>query len=54
MSQEPKATFELLPVDSIELDLQNPRIAKWLEIYNGAPTPEQIELALRSGGGKMM
>ncbi|HCI29859.1 MAG TPA: hypothetical protein DE117_06770 [Fervidobacterium sp.] len=52
MSQQPMATFELLPVDNITLDLKNPRIAKWLEIYEGTPTSEQIELALRSGGGQ--
>jgi hypothetical protein len=51
MTQQPIATFELLHIDSIVLDLKNPRIAKWLEIYEGVPSPEQIELALRSGGG---
>lgn len=52
MTQRPITTFELLPVDSIVLDIKNPRITKWLEIYEGAPSPEQIELALRSGGGQ--
>jgi len=52
MTQQPIATFELLHIDSIVLDLKNPRIAKWLEIYEGVPSPEQIELALRSGGGQ--
>jgi len=46
------AKYCMLPVDSIELDLQNPRIAKWIEMYEGTPTPEQIELALRSGGSQ--
>ncbi len=52
MSKPAGARFEMLDVDSIDLDLQNPRIAKWLEIYEGAPTSAQIELALRSGGGQ--
>lgn len=52
MSSEPKASFELLAIDSIELDIKNPRIAKWLEIYEGNPSTEQIVLALRSGGGQ--
>ena len=52
MTKQPSTTFDLLPVDSIVLDINNPRITKWLEIYEGAPSPEQIELALRSGGGQ--
>jgi hypothetical protein len=52
MNNKPEITFKLLPIDSIELDLKNPRIAKWLEIYEGVPNAEQIELALRSGGGQ--
>lgn len=52
MTKQLKATFKLLPIDSLVLDLQNPRIAKWLEMYKGTPSPEQVELALRSGGGQ--
>lgn len=52
MNNEQKASFELLSIDCVELDLKNPRIAKWLEIYEGEPSKEQIELALRSGGGQ--
>jgi len=37
-----------VPVLDIELDTENPRIRKWLEMYKD-PTPEQIYLALGSG-----
>ena len=42
-------TFEMLPIDQIELDLKNPRIAKWLEIYLDSPNDAQIALALQYG-----
>ena len=38
-----------VPVSEIELDRSNPRIRKFLEMYSGAPTPEQIFLALGAG-----
>ena len=38
-----------VPVDDIELDRSNPRIRKFLEMYEGEPTPEQIFLALGAG-----
>jgi len=40
-----------VPVSEIELDTANPRIALWLEIYEGTPSPEQVFLALHTGGG---
>ncbi len=42
-------TFENVPVADIELDRDNPRIRRFLEMYP-APTPEQIYLALGAGG----
>lgn len=41
-------TLELLPIESVELDKENPRIARFLEMYPDvdAITPEQIALAL--------
>lgn len=42
------ATLQSIPVMDIELDTENPRIRKWLEMYKD-PTPEQIYLALGSG-----
>ncbi len=44
-----QSKFQLLQVDEIELDLKNPRIARWLEIYGESPTSEQIALALGAG-----
>jgi ParB/Sulfiredoxin domain len=41
---------ELIAIDQIELDTRNPRIAKFLEIYSGEPTAEQIFIALGAGG----
>ena len=40
---------EFVPVDQIELDRSNPRIRKFLEMYSGEPTPDQIFLALGAG-----
>ena len=41
---------EFLRVDQIELDLSNPRIARFLEMYDAPPTPEQVFMALGAGG----
>lgn len=41
--------FERLPVDDIILDMKNPRIAKWVEMYGDDITPEQMALALGAG-----
>ena len=40
---------QMVPVEEIELDRSNPRIRKFLEIYDGEPTSEQIFLALGAG-----
>jgi hypothetical protein len=42
-------TFERLPVDDIILDMMNPRIAKWLEMYGDRISAEQMALALGAG-----
>src|ERR1051325_192044 len=42
-------THQLVPISEITLDKANPRIALWLEMYEGEPTPEQINLALGAG-----
>lgn len=44
-----KSSFHNLPIREIELDYQNPRIAKYIEMYGGPPTAEQIHLALGAG-----
>ncbi len=43
------AYFKMLPVDNIELDLKNPRIAQWVEMYGDKITPDQMALALGAG-----
>ena len=42
--------YELLPVDQVELDTRNPRIRRFLEIYdeNTKRTEEQIAFALNA------
>lgn len=43
---------QLVPVDDIELDFSNPRIARFLEMYSEEEiTPERIFLALGAAGG---
>jgi hypothetical protein len=45
----PEVRYENLPVEQIHLDMANPRIAKWVEMYGQNPTAEQISLALGVG-----
>ena len=42
-------SHQSVPVGDIELDRSNPRIRKFLEMYDDEPTPEQIFLALGAG-----
>ena len=41
--------FQMIPVESLTLDKANPRVARFLEIYTGPITNEQMELALGAG-----
>ena len=41
---------EFLKISEIELDLSNPRITRFLEMYDGEPTADQIFMALGAGG----
>ncbi len=43
------STFIQAPVELVELDKSNPRIAKFLEMYGEEITPEQMSLALGAG-----
>lgn len=43
--------FRFLPVADIQLDRFNPRIRRFLEIYPGEPTHDQVALALDVTGG---
>lgn len=45
-----QAKLTTLPVASINLDVENPRIKQFLEIYKGEITGEQIALALSDSG----
>ena len=38
--------FEMLPVDSVVLDPTNPRVARYIDMYDGVVTDEQMGLAL--------
>lgn len=40
---------QLVHVDELQLDIQNPRIRKWIEMYGDKPTAEQLYLALGAG-----
>jgi hypothetical protein len=42
--------LQSIAVDDIQLDKENPRIRKFLEMYGDDPTPEQFYLALGAGG----
>ena len=38
--------FEMLPVETLVLDASNPRVARYIEMYGGQVTDEQMSLAL--------
>lgn len=40
---------EFVPIEKLELDIENPRIRKWVEIYGDKPTADQLYLALGAG-----
>ncbi len=48
----PKAEHKLLPIDDLDLDLNNPRIRKWIENIKGEPKAEEIYLALGAESGE--
>lgn len=43
------SSFEMLPVEGLQLDAKNPRIAKWVEMYGDEITAEEMSLALGAG-----
>lgn len=47
-----KAEFKTLNINEIELDFNNPRISRLIEMYGPSVTAEQISLALESGAGR--
>ena len=38
--------FAMLPVEMLVLDTSNPRVARYIEMYGGTVTDEQMSLAL--------
>ena len=38
--------FAMLPVETLVLDTSNPRVARYIEMYGGEVTDEQMSLAL--------
>lgn len=44
-----QSRFEYMSIDSLELDMSNPRIAKFVEMYGNNITAEQMSLALGEG-----
>ncbi len=47
-----KFYYTTLPVEDIHLDLNNPRIVKWIEMYGDDIQTEQIALALGAGSSQ--
>jgi ParB/Sulfiredoxin domain len=45
-------TYEHLKVNDVTIDLNNPRIKRWLEMYGDELTAEHIYLALGAGGAE--
>lgn len=45
----PTYSYQMVPIDNLELDTTNPRIRKWIEMYGPNPTAEQIHMALGIG-----
>lgn len=43
--------YELLPIENIDLDKDNPRIKQWIEMYGDNVTSEGISLALQATSG---
>ena len=50
MEMAGEGTFRQIPVDCLELDVRNPRVARVVEMYGESVTPEQMALALGAGG----
>jgi len=42
--------YEMVPIDRLELDVKNPRIAQWVEMYGDDVSEDAMKLALQRGG----
>jgi hypothetical protein len=49
MGSDKKPQYKLLPVMDIYLDIANPRIAKWIEMYGSKISADQMSMALGAG-----
>ena len=49
MLSSANCVFKMLPVKGLVLDVDNPRVARVLEMYGSKVTPEDMALALGSG-----
>jgi len=47
-----QCSFQKVPVDRLTLDLKNPRIAKWVEMYGDKISAEHMSLALGAESGQ--
>ena len=45
-----KCSYQILPINQLQLDLQNPRISQYLEMFGDNVTAEGIALALNDSG----
>ena len=45
-----KSTYEILPIEKLTLDLHNPRIRQYMDMYGDNVTAEGIALALSGSG----
>ena len=41
--------FERIPINKLRMDVENPRISKWIEMYGGEISADQMALALNVG-----
>lgn len=48
MVNSPK--YEMVPIEKLELDVKNPRIALWMEMYGNEINEAGMKLALMRGG----
>jgi hypothetical protein len=43
-------SYEMVPIDTLEMDVKNPRIALWMEMYKDGVNEAGMKLALMRGG----
>lgn len=42
--------YKMVPIDKLQLDVKNPRIAQWVEMYGDEVSEDAMRLALQRGG----